>query len=149
MCSVSTQVNDWGKFYLPISITLPEILYQFQAFALVQFFARHSNGQRTRSLCIVLSHTHHKQLECGDNESAGVLNSTVSAALLSVCISEEPSIAPTATGSLVQTPSMERHSFFVGQTRKWSNFSQKTGNKDVISAPTTVTLTPNMLESKL
>ena len=103
LCKMSTQVNDWGKFYLPISITLSEILDQFQAVALVQIVARHSNVQRTCSLCTVLSQTHHKQLECGGNESTGVLNSTVPAAPLPGLYIRcgVPSKAPTAMGSLV------------------------------------------------
>ena len=62
MCKASTQVNDWGKFYLPISITLPEIFDQIRAVALFQIVVRHLNVQRIHSLCNVLSHR--KQLEC-------------------------------------------------------------------------------------
>jgi len=50
-------------------------------------------------------------------------------------------------GSLVQIPCLERQSSSVGQVRKWSNFSQKTGNKDVISVPTTVTQTLTCLKT--
>ena len=50
MCKMSTQEYDLGKLYLPISITLPEILDQFRSVALIQIGARHSN------LCNVLSH---------------------------------------------------------------------------------------------
>ena len=110
--------------------------------------ARHSNEQRTRSLCTVLSHMHQKQLECGGNESAGVLNSTVPVVpLWSVYQREVPSLAPTAMGSLVQIPCLERQFYSVDQVRKWSNFSQKTGNKDVSSVPTTVTLTTRCLKA--
>ena len=56
------ELNDWGKFYLPISITLPEIFDQIRAIALFQIVVRHSNVQRIHSLCNVLSHR--KQLEC-------------------------------------------------------------------------------------
>ena len=146
MCKVSTQVNDWGKFYLPISIALPEILDQLHAVALVQIVARHPNVQRTRSLCTVLSHTHHKQLECGGNESAGVLNSTVPAAPLPGLYirCEEPSIAPTAMGSLVQILSMERQSSSVGQTRKWSNSHRKQVTKKLFLSNNSYTNTKHV-----
>mgnify|MGYP007133550375 CR=1 FL=1 len=139
MCKMSTQEYDLGKLYLPISIILPEILDQFQAVALIQMDARHSNVRR--SLCNVLSHTHQKQLECGGNESAGVLNSTVHVVPLPVCMSARGTIYSTRCHRKLSPNTLP------GQVRKWYNFSQKTGNTDVISVPTPVTLTPTCLKA--